>query len=60
MFKVISAEFKKIFSKPGIFILAVLLAIILVLGVFLYNPKINEDNSIKFERCGFVADNRCR
>jgi len=49
MFKVISAEFKKIFSKPGIFILSVLLAIILILGVFLYNPKLNEDTSIKFE-----------
>ncbi len=38
MFKVISAELKKIVAKPGIYILAVLLAVILVLGVFIYNP----------------------
>ncbi len=38
MFKVISAELKKIVSKPGIFILSVLLALILVSGVFIYKP----------------------
>ena len=39
MFKTISAEIKKIVSKPGIYILSILLATILVCGVFLYEPK---------------------
>ena len=42
MFKIISAETKKIVSKPGIFILSFLLALILVLGVFIYKPKVYE------------------
>lgn len=46
MFKVISAEYKKILSKPGIFILSVILAIILVLGVNLYKPTVYEDTNI--------------
>ena len=36
MFKVISAEIKKILSKPSIYILAIILAAILVLGVFIF------------------------
>ena len=47
MFKVISAEIKKILSKPSIYILALILAAILVLGVFIYNPTIQES---KIER----------
>ena len=54
MNKVISAEFKKILSKPGIYILSVLLAIILVLGVFIYNPKINESDNILFTQTNFL------
>lgn len=54
MFKVISAEFKKILSKPGIYILSVLLAIILVLGVFIYNPKVQETNKIIFSQTNFL------
>ncbi len=50
MFKTISAEIKKIVSKPGIFILSILLAIILVCGVFLYQPKVY--SSSKFELAG--------
>ncbi len=46
MFKIISAEIKKTVSKPGIYILAILLAIILVLGTFAYNPKIVESENI--------------
>ncbi|MFQ6752694.1 MAG: ABC transporter permease [Clostridia bacterium] len=46
MFKVISAEFKKILSKPGIYILSVILAVILVLGVFIYRPTVYENNNI--------------
>lgn len=46
MFKIISAEIKKTVSKPGIYILAILLAIILVLGTFAYNPKIVESEKI--------------
>ena len=50
MFKTISAELKKKVSKPGIFILSLLLAIILVFGVFLYQPKAYE--SSEFELAG--------
>ncbi len=46
MFKVISAEFKKILAKPGIYILSVILAILLILGVFIYQPKVTNDNII--------------
>jgi len=47
MFKVISAEFKKIVSKPGIYILAVLLAILLVGGVFIYKPTVYANNAVE-------------
>lgn len=42
MLKVIKAELKKMVSKPGIFILAAFLAVILVLGVFLYRPDVRK------------------
>ena len=54
MFKIISAEFKKILSKPGIYVLSVLLAIILILGVFIYNPKVQETNKINFTQTNFL------
>lgn len=44
MFKIISAETKKILSKPGIYILSVLLALILVFGVFIYKPVVYESS----------------
>ena len=56
MFKVISAEIKKILSKPGIYILSVFLALILVMGVFIYNPKIEDDNSLSFGRASNFLD----
>ncbi|MBO5948805.1 hypothetical protein J6Q66_08225, partial [bacterium] len=46
MFKVISAEFKKILSKPGVYILSVLLAILLIGGVFIYKPTVYESASV--------------
>lgn len=46
MNKVIRAELKKAVSKPGIYVLAILLALILVLGVFIYKPKDNSNNEI--------------
>lgn len=46
MNKVISAELKKMVSKPGIYILALVFAIILILGVLLYKPVVYEDTSI--------------
>ncbi len=46
MFKVIASEIKKMVSKPGIFVLAILLAIILVLGVFIYQPEVYDDGSL--------------
>lgn len=54
MFKVISTEIKKILSKPGIYILAVLLAVILVLGVFAYSPNIYENTNISFNGSTFT------
>ncbi|MBR2969447.1 MAG: ABC transporter permease [Clostridia bacterium] len=45
MFKVISAELKKMVSKPGIYILSCLLAIVLVMGVLIYKPTIYEDTN---------------
>ncbi len=46
MFKVISAEIKKMLSKPGVYVLSVLLALILVLGVFIYKPTIAQSSYI--------------
>ena len=46
MFKVINAEIKKMLSKPGIYILAVVLAVILILGAFIYKPTVYEDTTI--------------
>ena len=46
MFKIISAEIKKMVSKPGVFVLAVLLAVVLVLGVVIYKPEVYKDTSI--------------
>lgn len=46
MNKVIRAELKKAVSKPGIYVLAILLALILVLGVFIYKPKDNSNSKI--------------
>ncbi len=48
MNKVIQAELKKTVSKPGIYILALLLAIIMVLGVLIYKPEHQKTNSIQF------------
>lgn len=49
MFKVVSAEIKKMVSKPGIYILAILLAVILVLGVFIYRPTVYQDTSVNLQ-----------
>lgn len=38
MFKIISAELKKLVARPGIYILSVVLALVLTLGVFIYKP----------------------
>ncbi len=38
MFRVLNAEIKKVLAKPGVYVLAVLLALILVLGVLIYKP----------------------
>lgn len=54
MFKIISAEIKKIVSKPGIYILSVLLAIILVLGVFIYKPKVYESSIFELDGSTYV------
>lgn len=55
MFKVISAEIKKMLSKPGIYILAVLLAIILILGAFIYHPTVYEDTTISLNGNDFMV-----
>ena len=47
MFKVVNAEIKKILSKPGIYILSILLAVILVLGIFIYKPTVYSNDNIQ-------------
>jgi len=54
MFKIISAELKKIVSKPGIYILSVLLAAVLVLGVFIYKPTVYENTSFELNGATYV------
>lgn len=54
MFKVISTETKKMLSKPGIYILSILLAIILILGVFIYNPQPSRTASITLNGSNFT------
>ncbi|MBE7076832.1 MAG: hypothetical protein E7374_02945 [Clostridiales bacterium] len=63
MKNVISSEFKKIFSRPGIFILSVLLAVILILGALIYRPTeykndeiILKGNSVLTKYNQFVGD----
>lgn len=48
MNKVIQAELKKTVSKPGIYILAVFLAAIMVLSVFAYKPTTSNENEYQF------------
>lgn len=55
MFKTISAELKKIVSKPGIFILSILLAAILVFGVFLYEPKTYESGEFELSGDTYIS-----
>lgn len=55
MFKIISAEIKKIVSKPGIYILSVLLALILVLGVFIYKPTVIKSSQFELDGVSFIG-----
>lgn len=48
MNKVIHAELKKTVSKPGIYILAILLATIMVLGLFIYKPTASKSELTEF------------
>ena len=52
MFNVTKTEFKKMVSRPGIYILSVLLAIILVVGIFIYKP-----NNYKLSSATLVGKN---
>ncbi len=54
MFKVISAEIKKIVSKPGIYILSVLLAVVLVLGVLIYKPTVKESTYFELKGNSYI------
>ncbi len=54
MFKIMSVEIKKIVSKPGIYILSLLLAIILVLGVFIYKPTVHEDTTFELNGTTYI------
>ena len=55
MNKIISAEIKKIVSKPGIYILSLLLAIILVLGALIYEPKVYESSRFELDGNDFKS-----
>lgn len=52
MFNVTKTELKKMVSRPGIYILSVLLAIILVVGIFIYKP-----NNYKLSSATLVGKN---
>lgn len=54
MFKIISAEIKKIVSKPGIYILSALLAIILILGALIYKPTIKESTYFELKGNSYI------
>ena len=54
MFKIISAEIKKMLAKPGIYVLSVLLAIVLIMGIFIYNPVASETNSVALKGSTFL------
>ena len=53
MFKVCAAEIKKILSRPGIYILSLLLAVILVVGAIGYKPEVTKDTSITLQGTTF-------
>ena len=55
MNKIISAEIKKIVSKPGIYILSLLLAVILVLGALIYEPKVYESSRFELDGNDFKS-----
>ena len=55
MFKVITAEIKKSLSKPGIYVLAVILALSLVLGVFIYKPESIESTNSKINETTYTG-----
>lgn len=52
MFNVTKTELKKMVSRPGIYILSVLLALILVVGIFIYKP-----NNYKLSSATLVGKN---
>ncbi len=54
MFKIISAEIKKIVSKPGIYILAILLAAILTFGVFIYEPALHDNSAFILDGVTYI------
>lgn len=53
MRSVISSEIKKILAKPGIYVLSIFLAVILILGVFIYKPSDNHTKKIFLEGGSF-------
>lgn len=55
MFKVISAEYKKTLSKPGLYVLAILLTVILILGVFIYKPTVEKNEYSTLNGTTFTA-----
>lgn len=54
MFKIVSSEIKKIVAKPGIYILSVLLAVILILGVLIYKPTVYESTQFQLNGSTFL------
>lgn len=54
MFKIISTEIKKIVAKPGIYILSILLAVILILGVFIYKPTVYNSNHFELSGSRYI------
>ena len=49
MFRIIKAEIKKTFAKPGIFILTAVLICVLFASAMFYTPKVRDNNMVSLE-----------
>jgi len=49
MFKLTKAEFKKIFKRPSIFIMAIILVVTIFISLSIFNPVPFEDPTVKYD-----------
>ena len=55
-FKLTSAEFKKIFKRPSIFIMAILLVITLLVSIGIFHPTSAVDSTIIYDEAETSLD----